>query len=60
MVLETLRFGCMPRKPEPDIKFPGLKCRMERLVSGVNVGVEVSVEYPSPEMTIITVISLGE
>lgn len=60
MVLETLRFGCMRRKPEPDIKYPGLKCRMERLVSGKNVGVEVSVEYPTPDLTIITVINLGE
>lgn len=60
MVLETLRLGCMRRKPEPDIKFPGLKCRMERLVSGVLVGVEVYIEHPTPDLTVVTVINLGE
>lgn len=50
----------MRRKPEPDIKFPGLKCRMERLVSGVLVGVEVYVEHPAPDLTVVTVINLGE
>ena len=59
MVLETLRLGCMRRRAEPDIWHPGLKCRMERLVSGVEVGVEVSIEYPSPDLTVVTVINLA-
>ena len=50
----------MRRQPEPDIKHPGLKCRMERLVSGMLVGVEVAVDHPDPDLTVITVINLGE
>lgn len=60
MALEALRLGCMTRQPEPDMKHPGLKCRMERLVSGVLVGVEVYVEHPAPDLTVVTVINLGE
>lgn len=60
MVLEALRMGCIKLTPEPDLKFPGLKCRMERLVSGVLVGAVVYVEYPAPDLTIVTVIDLGE
>ena len=60
MVLEALRMGCIRLQPEPDMRFPGLKCRMERLVSGVLVGAVVYVEYPAPDLTIVTVIDLGE
>lgn len=60
MVLEALRMGCIKLTPEPDMKFPGLKCRMQRLVSGVLVGAVVYVEYPAPDLTIVTVIDLGE
>lgn len=60
MVLEALRMGCIRQIPEPDISAPGLKCKMERLVSGVLVGAVVYVEYPAPELTIVTVIDLGE
>lgn len=60
MVLEALRMGCIKLTPEPDMKFPGVNCRMERLVAGVLVGVVVYVEYPSPGLTVVTVIDLGE
>lgn len=60
MVLEALRMGCIKTTPEPDIKFPGLKCRMERLVSGVLVGAVVYVEHPAPGLTVVSVIDLGE
>lgn len=60
MVLETLRMGCIHLTPEPDMKFTGLKCRMERLVSGVRVGAVVYVEHPTPLLTVVTVIDLGE
>jgi hypothetical protein len=60
MLMETLRMGCIRQQPEPDMKFTGLKCRMERLVSGILVGAVVYIEYPTPELTIVTVIDLGE
>lgn len=37
MVMEVLRMGRMHSRPEPDIRFTGLKCRMEHFVSGMNV-----------------------
>ena len=58
MVLETLRCGCIVRPPAVD--GPGLKCRMERMVSGANVTVVVYVEYPDPNLTVITVIEIGD
>ena len=44
--------------PEPDIRFAGLKCRMERFVSGMNVAVVVAVEYPEPSLIVVTVIDI--
>ncbi len=59
MVLEALRLGCIHQQPEPDMRHPGVKCRMERLVSGVLVGAVVYLEYPAPGLTVVTVIDLG-
>jgi len=58
MVMEVLRMGRMVSQPEPDIRFSGLKCRMEQFVSGMNVAVVVAVEYPEPGLTVVTVIDL--
>lgn len=58
MALEVLRRGVLTRPPEPDIRHAGLKCRMERFVAGVQVAVVVSVDYPVPELLVITVIDV--
>ena len=58
MVMVVLRMGRMYRQPEPDIRFAGLKCRMEHFVSGMNVAVVVAVEYPQPGLTVVTVIDI--
>jgi len=58
MVMEALRVGRIYMTPEPDMRFPGLKCRMERFVSGMNVAVVVAVQYPQPDLTVITVIDV--
>lgn len=58
MVMEVLRMGRMHIPPEPDIRFTGLKCRMEHFASGMNVAVVVAVEYPEPELTVVTVIDI--
>lgn len=58
MAMEVLRMGRMHRPPEPDIRFAGLKCRMEHFVSGMNVAVVVAVEYPEPGLTVVTVIDI--
>lgn len=58
MALEVLRSGVLMKPPEPDIRHLGLKCRMERFVAGVQVAVVVSVEYPAPELVVVTVIDV--
>ncbi len=58
MAMEVLRSGRMHRPAEPDIRFTGLKCRMEHFVAGMNVAVVVAVEYPQPGLTVITVIDI--
>ena len=58
MVMEVLRMGRMRLTPEPDIRFTGLKCRMELFVSGMNVAVVVAVKYPEPGLTVVTVIDI--
>ncbi len=58
MVMQVLRMGRMHMQPEPDIRFSGLKCRMEHFVSGMNVAVVVAVEYPAPGLAVVTVIDI--
>lgn len=60
MVMEVLRMGRIYRQPEPDIRFAGLKCRMEHFVSGMNVAVVVAVEHPEPGLTVVTVIDISK
>ena len=50
--------GRMHLPPAPDIRFTGLKCRMEHFVSGMNVAVVVAVEYPEPGLAVVTVIDI--
>ena len=58
MVMEVLRLGNLALPPEPDMKHAGQICRMRRFVAGVQVAVVVHVEYPAPELTIVTVIDI--
>ena len=58
MVLEVLRLGSFALPPEPDMKNPGLLCRMQRYVAGVQVAVVVYVEYPATNLVVVTVIDV--
>ena len=58
MIYEVLRRGVIDRTPEPDPKFPGVRCRMRRYVAGMDVGVVVYVDYPRPDLLVITVIDI--
>lgn len=58
MVMDMLRSGRLALAPEPDMKHPGLMCRMQRLVAGVTVAVVVYVEHPAPDLTVVTVIDV--
>lgn len=58
MVLEVLRMGRFARAPEPDMTQAGLVCRMQRFVAGKEVAVMVGVEYPVPELVVVTVIDV--
>jgi hypothetical protein len=58
MVLEVLRLGSFALPPEPDIKNPGLLCRIQRFVAGMQVAVVVYVEYPATDLVVVTVIDV--
>ncbi len=58
MVLDVLRLGQLALPPEPDMKHPGLLCRMQRFVAGIQVAVVVHVEYPAEELVVVTVIDV--
>lgn len=58
MVLEVLRLGSLAMPPEPDMKHPGLLCRMQRFVAGMQVAVVVHVEYPATDLVVVTVIDI--
>lgn len=58
MVLEVLRMGGFALPPEPDMKHPGLLCRMQRFVAGMQLAVVVYVEYPSTDLVVVTVIDV--
>ena len=58
MVFEALQKGVIDRAPEPDIRHGGLNCRMVRYVAGLNIAVVVNVEYPEPDLVVVTVIDI--
>jgi hypothetical protein len=58
MVLEVLRLGSFALPPEPDMKHPGLLCRMHRFVAGMQVAVVVYVEYPATDLVVVTVMDV--
>jgi hypothetical protein len=58
MVLDVLRQGSFALPPEPDMKHPGLLCRMQRFVAGMQVAVVVYVEYPATELVVVTVLDV--
>jgi len=59
-VLHVLRKGKIVDPPEPDLMFPGMKCRMEDFVAGSNIAVVVYVEYPNSELVVITVFDVSK
>lgn len=58
MVFDALLKGVIAMQPETDIKHGGLNCRMVRYVAGVNVAVVVNVDYPAPDLIVVTVIDI--
>lgn len=58
MVFEVLTSGNLVIAPEPDVRSLALRCRMARFVAGLEVAVVVAVEYPAPELVVITVLDI--
>ena len=58
LAVEVLRLGLIRIQPE-DGRGGGLVCRLERFVAGVQVAVVVHVDYPDPDLTVITVIDVN-
>lgn len=59
MVFDVLRHGVIRGIPEPDIRHTGVKCQVERYVSGMNVAVVVNVDFPSDGLIVITVFEVN-
>ncbi len=59
MLMEALQRGVLTRPPEPEARRPGLRCQMQHFVAGVNLAAVVYVEYPAPELVVVTVIDVG-
>jgi len=55
MVIETLRNGKIHLRPEVD-HGGDLKCRMEYLVTGINIKVVVALSDDNPNLVLITAI----
>jgi hypothetical protein len=58
MVYEALQKGKLTATPEPDPRYQGLRCRMQRFVAGVDLAVVVYVDMPKPDLVVITVFSV--
>ena len=58
MVLEVLRLGSFALPPEPEMLLPGMLCRMQRFVAGMQVAVVVYVEHPATDLVVVTVIDV--
>jgi hypothetical protein len=60
-VLEVLQRGVIRREPEPDIKTGHTLCRMERAITGRNIGVVLALEDASAGAGIVvTALLIGE
>ena len=59
VIYEVLQAGVLHGEPEPSMKHPGLVCRMRRWVCGESWEVCVAVEYPQPDLVVVTVYELG-
>ena len=46
-VMDVLQRGVIRREPEPDLKTGHTQCRMERAITGRNIGVVLALEGPS-------------
>ncbi|MET3498136.1 hypothetical protein ABIC90_005209 [Variovorax boronicumulans] len=58
MVFEVLTSGNLILPPEPDMRSLAIRCRMARFVAGMEVAVVVAVEFPSPDLVVITVLDI--
>jgi hypothetical protein len=60
-VLEVLQRGVIRREPEPDLKTDHTLCRMERSITGQNIGVVLALEDASSSVGIVvTALLIGE
>lgn len=60
-VLEVLQRGVIRLEPEPDIKTGHTLCRMERVITGRNIGVVLALEDASAGAGIVvTALLIGE
>ena len=55
MVLDVLQRGRLTRKPEPNLRYGTLECRMQRYLAGRQVAAVVAVADDDPLLVVVTV-----
>lgn len=58
-VIEVLRMGSLPRRPEPNPVKGSLERRMQRYVAGRELAVVVALSDDDPDVVVVTVIDDG-
>ena len=58
MALEVLRNGLLSREPEPNLAKGSIECRMEKFMTGRDIGIVVALSDDEPDLIVITAMEL--
>jgi Domain of unknown function (DUF4258) len=58
MALEVLRKGLLIREPEPNLAKGNIECRMEKFMTGRDIGIVVALSDDDPDLLVITAMEL--
>ena len=58
LALEVLRKGLLIREPEPNLAKGSIECRMEKFMTGRDIGIVVALRDDDPDLLVITAMEL--
>lgn len=58
LALEVLRKGLLIREPEPNLARGSIECRMEKFMTGRDIGIVVALRDDDPDLLVITAMEL--
>ena len=58
MAVEVLRKGLLIREPEPNLVKGSIECRMEKFMTGRDIGIVVALSNDDPDLLVITAMEL--